>query len=53
LQQLFQDQNAADTWISKPNSASLFGGQSALEFLLKGDTEDIDKVRQYLSSLCI
>lgn len=53
LQRFFQDQNAADTWISKPNSAPLFGGKSALDFLLKSDTEDINRVRQYLASQCI
>ena len=40
----------ADAWISKPNKAPIFGGQSALDRMTNGDLEDLKVVRQYLDA---
>jgi hypothetical protein len=50
LQILLPDANAADTWVKKPNTALLFGGQSALERMLGGNISDLLAVRQYLDA---
>jgi hypothetical protein len=48
LQILLPDTAAADTWVKKPNTAPLFGGQSALDRMLGGNVADLMVVRQYL-----
>jgi hypothetical protein len=50
LQILFPDPARADEWISRPNSAPLFQGQSALERMLSGNVGDLFVVRQYLDA---
>lgn len=50
LQVLLPNEHAADEWIKKPNEASLFAGQSALDFLLSGHVADLYRVRQYLDA---
>lgn len=50
LQILLPDPKAADAWISKPNAALLFGGQSALDRMLSGNVGDLYVVRQYLDA---
>ena len=50
LQILFPDPDQADAWLHKPNSAPLFGGQSALERMLSGNVADLFVVRQYLDA---
>jgi hypothetical protein len=50
LRILLPDENAANTWVHKPNSAYLFGGHSALEKLLKGHVVDLADVRRYLDA---
>ena len=50
LQILFPDPAQADAWLRKPNSASLFGGQPALERMLSGNVADLYVVRQYLDA---
>ena len=50
LQILLPDPVAADQWVSKPNAAPLFGGQSALERMLSGNVGDLFVVRQYLDA---
>ncbi len=50
LQILFPDPDQADAWLHKPNTASLFGGQSALERMLCGNVADLFVVRQYLDA---
>jgi len=50
LQILLSNPNAADTWVKKPNSEVIFGGQSALEKMLQGRIEDLATVRQYVDS---
>ncbi|OYW37433.1 MAG: hypothetical protein B7Z35_10020 [Hydrogenophilales bacterium 12-61-10] len=48
LQILLPDATAADAWVKKPNTAPLFGGQSALDRMLGGNVADLMVVRQYL-----
>jgi len=50
LQILLPDPQAADAWVMKANSATLFGGQSALERMLSGNVGDLFVVRQYLDA---
>jgi len=50
LQILFPDPAQADAWLRKPNNASLFGGQPALERMLSGNVADLYVVRQYLDA---
>lgn len=50
LQILFPDPARADAWIKKPNSAPLFGDQSALNRMLSGNVADLYVVRQYLDA---
>jgi Protein of unknown function (DUF2384) len=50
LQILFPDPAQADAWVRKPNTAPLFGGQSALERMLSGNVADLFVVRQYLDA---
>jgi Protein of unknown function (DUF2384) len=50
LQILFPDTERADGWISRPNTAPLFGGHSALDRMLAGNVSDLYAVRQYLDA---
>ena len=50
LQILLPDEKAADEWVRRPNAASLFGGQSALDRMLSGQVADLFVVRQYLDA---
>jgi hypothetical protein len=50
LQILFPDAQHADRWITRPNSADLFGGRSALDRMLAGNVSDLFVVRQYLDA---
>jgi hypothetical protein len=50
LQMLLPSHESADAWIRKPNSAPLFGGQSALDRLLSGNVADLYEVRRYLDA---
>lgn len=47
---LFPDPAQADSWIRRPNSAMLFAGRSALEWMLGGNVADLYLVRQYLDA---
>lgn len=51
LQILLPDTQSADAWIKKPNSATIFGGQSALQRMLSGNVSDLFVVRQYLDAM--
>lgn len=50
LEILLPTSEHADQWISKPNSAPLFGGKSALDRMLEGNVGDLFVVRQYLDA---
>jgi hypothetical protein len=50
LQILLPDEQAADRWIRKPNTAPIFGGRSALDQMLSGQVADLYRVRQYLDA---
>ncbi len=51
LQILLQNNEAADAWVRKPNAASLFNGQSALQRMLSGNMADLFVTRQYLDAM--
>ena len=48
LQILLSDPRAADSWVHRPNSASLFNGLSPLERMLAGNVSDLYEVRRWL-----
>ncbi|MEX0734780.1 MAG: MbcA/ParS/Xre antitoxin family protein [Steroidobacteraceae bacterium] len=50
LQILIPVPERADQWISRPNTAPLFGGRSALDRMLGGNVGDLYAVRQYLDA---
>jgi len=50
LQILLPDADAADAWVRRENSASPFGGRSALERMLAGNVSDLYEVRRYLDA---
>lgn len=50
LQILLPENQAADSWVRKPNHAPLFNGRSALERMLSGNVADLFVVRQYLDA---
>jgi hypothetical protein len=50
LQILLPDPQVADAWIRKANTATPFGGRSALERMLSGQVADLYVVRQYLDA---
>ena len=50
LQILLPDEKAADEWVRRPNTASLFSGRSALDRMLSGQVADLFLVRQYLDA---
>lgn len=45
---LLPNRSAADGWVKRPNKARMFGGSSALEFMLANDLEGIRQVSAYL-----
>lgn len=47
---LLPAEDSADAWIKKPNTASIFGGKSALDRMLSGHVSDLYVVRQYLDA---
>ncbi len=50
LQILLPNEQAADAWVRRPNTAPLFGGKSALDRMLSGKVSDLYVVRQYLDA---
>ena len=50
LQVLVPDEQAADEWIKRPNEATMFGGQSALDRMMSGQVADLFVVRQHLNA---
>ncbi|MCW5589839.1 MAG: Y4oB family protein [Legionellales bacterium] len=50
LRILLPNEEAANSWIHKPNSAEIFNGQSALDKLLQGRVIDLADVRRYLDA---
>lgn len=47
---LLPDEDAADAWVKKPNTAPLFAGTSALDRMMPGHVSDLYVVRQYLDA---
>jgi len=50
LRILLPNEESANSWIHKSNTASLFGGNSALNKLMKGHVIDLADVRRYLDA---
>ena len=50
LHTLLPNTASADGWIKRPNSASIFGGRSALDLMRSGNVADLYLVRQYLDA---
>lgn len=50
LQILLPEPAAADAWVKKPNTATIFGGRRALDRMLGGNVGDLLVVRQYLDA---
>ena len=50
LRILLPNESVANKWIHKPNTASLFGGKTALDKLMKGRVIDLADVRRYLDA---
>ena len=50
LRILLPTETMANQWIHKPNTAPLFGGNPALEKLMKGHVLDLADVRRYLDA---
>ena len=50
LQILLPDEQAADGWVKRPNTAPPFGGRSALDRMMSGQVADLFVVRQYLDA---
>jgi hypothetical protein len=51
LQILLPEAAAADAWVRQPNSATPFGGHSALQRMLAGNVSDLNLVRRYLDGV--
>ncbi len=51
LQILLPDAAAADAWVRQPNSATPFGGGTALDRMLAGNVSDLNLVRRYLDGV--
>ncbi len=51
LQILLPEPDAADAWVRQPNTATLFGGRSALDRMLAGNVSDLHLVRRYLDGV--
>jgi len=51
LRTIFRDSLAAYSWVSKPNTAPIFGGGSALDLMMKGRISDLQTVRNYLDGV--
>ena len=52
LDVLFDDTANAREWVNKPNSAPLFGGQTAMAYMLANPGERRSKVIGYLGGNC-
>jgi hypothetical protein len=50
LRLLFPNPEQAYGWVKRPNTAPLFGGESALKRMLGGQVADLYVVRQYLDA---
>jgi uncharacterized protein (DUF2384 family) len=48
LHTLFTDAEAADSWVQRPNAASIFNEKSAIDRMTEGNVADLYVVRKYL-----
>jgi hypothetical protein len=52
LNSLLSSQEAADTWIKRPNNTEPFCGASALAFVLDGPEDNLAFLHDYLQARC-
>lgn len=52
LHTLFPNSDHADGWIHWPNKAPMFGGDTALGYMLQGNLDSLQKVQRYLNAQC-
>jgi hypothetical protein len=50
LNSIFSDPAQADQWLRRPNTAPLFGGKCALDYITSGEIDDLSLVRRYLEA---
>jgi hypothetical protein len=50
LQILLPNEEAADAWVRKANTAPVFGGRSAMDRMASGNVADLFVVREYLDA---
>lgn len=50
LHEIFPNESQANSWLKRPNSASIFGGRPALDLLLSGHLDALRLVQGYLDS---
>lgn len=41
-----------DTWVNRPNTGTIFGGQRPIDFMIKGGTSAILTTRRYIDAVC-
>lgn len=51
LQILLPDEQAADSWLRRPNDAPLFGGQPPVQRMTSGQVADLYEVRRFIDSM--
>jgi hypothetical protein len=50
---LFNQPEQANSWLHRDNQADLFGGRSALNFMLHGKMINLFETRKYLDGMCL
>jgi uncharacterized protein (DUF2384 family) len=50
LHLIYSDESVADSWLTRPNTNALFGGQPPIQRLLGGQVADLYTVRQHLDA---
>ena len=50
LQVLLPDPAIADSWVSNPNGATIFGGRPPLDLMSSGRLEELRRIRDYLEA---
>jgi hypothetical protein len=53
LRTLLPSEDAANTWVKRANTAPLFSGDTALNYMLKGGIFELKQVHQYLDNKCL
>lgn len=51
LQILLPEEQAADSWLRRPNDAPIFGGQPPVQRLTSGHVADLYEIRRFIDSM--